>query len=35
MESFFSSIKIERISRKTYRMLNRAKLDVFDYIARF
>jgi putative transposase len=31
MESFFSSMKTERIGRKTYRMRNNAKADVFDY----
>jgi putative transposase len=35
MESFFSSLKIERIARKTYRTRNQAKQDVFDYIERF
>ena len=35
MESFFSSMKIERIGRKTYRTRNHAKADVFDYIERF
>jgi len=35
MESFFSSMKTERIGRKTYRMRNHAKADVFDYIERF
>ncbi len=35
MESFFSSMKTERIGRKTYRMGNHAKADVFDYIERF
>ncbi len=34
MESFFSSLKTERIARKTYRMRNHAKADVFDYIER-
>ncbi len=32
MESFFSSLKSERIERKTYRTRNEAKADVFDYI---
>lgn len=31
-ESFFSSLKIERIARKTYRTRDAAKADVFDYI---
>jgi putative transposase len=35
MESFFSSLKTERIARKTYRTRNQAKQDVFDYIERF
>ena len=35
MESFFSSLKIERIARKTYRTRNQAKAEVFDYIERF
>jgi putative transposase len=34
-ESFFSSLKIERTARKTYRTRNEAKADVFDYIERF
>jgi putative transposase len=35
MESFFSSLKTERIARKVYRTRDEAKLDVFDYIERF
>ena len=35
MESFFSSMKTERIGRKTYRTRNQARADVFDYIERF
>ena len=35
MESFFSSLKIERTNRKTYRSRDQAKADVFDYIERF
>ena len=35
MESFFSSLKTERVSRKTYRTRDQAKADVFDYIERF
>src|SRR6476646_848609 len=35
MESFFSSLKTERTTRKTYRMRDEAKADVFDYIERF
>jgi putative transposase len=34
MESFFSSLKTERTSNKTYRTRNEAKADVFDYIER-
>ena len=35
MESFFSSLKTERIGRKVYRTRDAAKADVFDYIERF
>src|SRR5215469_1882641 len=35
MESFFSSLKTERVGRKTYRTRDEAKADVFDYIERF
>jgi len=35
MESFFSSLKIERINRKVYRTRDAARADVFDYIERF
>lgn len=35
MESFFSSMKTERIGRKTYRTRNHVKADVSDYIERF
>jgi putative transposase len=35
MESFFSSLKTERTTRKTYRTRDNAKADVFDYIERF
>ncbi len=35
MESFFSSLKTERIARKTYRSRDEAKADVFDYIECF
>jgi putative transposase len=35
MESFFSSLKTERIARKVYRTRNAARADVFDYIERF
>jgi putative transposase len=34
MESFFSSLKTERTSGKTYRT-REAKAGVFDYIERF
>ncbi len=33
MESFFSSLKLERTARKTCRTRDEAKADVFDYIA--
>lgn len=35
MESFFSSLKIERVARKVYRTRDQAKADVFDYIECF
>ncbi|MCE8001188.1 MAG: IS3 family transposase, partial [Rhodobiaceae bacterium] len=35
MESFFSSLKIERAKRKVYRTRDQARADVFDYIERF
>ena len=35
MESFFSSLKTERIARKVYRTRDSARADVFDYIERF
>jgi putative transposase len=35
MESFFSSLKTERIGRKVYRTGDAARADVFDYIERF
>ena len=35
MESFFSSLKTERIARKIYRTRNHAKAEVFDHIERF
>ena len=34
MESFFSSLKTERIGRKVYRTQDAARADVFDYIER-
>jgi putative transposase len=35
MESFFSSLKTERLARKVYRTHDAARADVFDYIERF
>jgi putative transposase len=35
MESFFSSLKTERIGRKVYRTRDAARADVFNYIERF
>ena len=35
MESFFSSLKIERVNGKLYRTRDEARADVFDYIERF
>ena len=35
MESFFSSLKTERTTRKVYRKRDDARADVFDYIERF
>jgi putative transposase len=35
MESFFSTLKMERTNRKRYRTREHAKADVFDYIERF
>lgn len=35
MESFFSSLKTERLSRKTYRTRDEVRADVFDYVERF
>jgi putative transposase len=35
MESFFSSLKIERVNRRQYRTRDEARADVFDYIERF
>lgn len=32
MQSFFSSLKTEPTERKTYRIRNEARADVFDYI---
>ena len=35
MESFFSSLKTERIASNAYRSGNAARADIFDYIERF
>ena len=35
MESFFSTLKIERVYRKQYATRDEARADVFDYIERF
>lgn len=35
MESFFSSLKIERTARTTYQTREEARADVFDYVERF
>jgi putative transposase len=35
MESFFSSLKTERLARKLYRTRDAARAEVFDYIERF
>jgi len=35
MESFFSTLKTERLSRKHYRTPDELRADVFDYIERF
>jgi putative transposase len=35
MESFFSSLKTERIGKKIYRTRDQARADVFDYVERF
>ena len=35
MERFFSSLKTERTTRKTYRARDETRADVFDYIERF
>ncbi|WP_371212523.1 IS3 family transposase [Methylocystis sp. ATCC 49242] len=35
MESFFSSLKTERIGKKLYRTPDDARADVFDYVERF
>jgi putative transposase len=35
VESFFASLKRERIKRRKYRTRDQARADVFDYIERF
>ena len=35
MESFYSSLKTERVARKVYRTRNHGRVDVFDYVERF
>ena len=35
MESFFSSLKIERVHRRVYATREEAKADLFDYVERF
>lgn len=35
MESFFSTLKTERLSRKRYRTRDELRADIFDYIERF
>jgi putative transposase len=35
MESFFSTLKTERLSRKQHRTRDGLRADVFDYIERF
>jgi len=35
MESFFSTLKIERVKRRQYTTRDAARADVFDYIERF
>ena len=35
MESYFSSLKTERVARKRHRTRDQAKSDGFDYIERF
>lgn len=35
MESFFSTLKTERVSRTRYRTRDEARADIFDYIERF
>lgn len=35
MESFFSTLKAERVNRRRYRTREEARADIFDYIERF
>lgn len=35
MESFFSSLNIERVKRKVYRTRDHSQADIFDCIERF
>ena len=35
MESFFSTLKTERLGRRQYRTRDELRADVFDYIERF
>ena len=35
MESFFSSLKIERVHRRMYVTRDQARADAFDYVERF
>ena len=35
MESFFSTLKLERAHRRRYRTRDEARADLFDYIERF
>jgi putative transposase len=34
-ESFFSSLKTERVGKEVYRSRDEARVDVFDYAERF
>ncbi len=35
VESFFSTLKRERVKRRKYRTRDEARADIFDYIERF
>jgi putative transposase len=35
MKSFYSSMKTERVNRKTYRISNEARGDAFDHVENF